>query len=173
MDQVKIGSFIRSLRKAKGLTQEQAAEQFHVSRRTVSRWETGSNLPDLDVLIEMSDYYGVELRELLDGERKDGNTDQETEETVLKVAAYSSEDKLNLTRQTHRVLLCGCFLAMLYLILHVLGKEGNLLGGLCVGFQFGLLLCAAIETSKYAAKIKEFRNRILKKNEKAPEGEGR
>lgn len=41
MDQVKIGSFIKELRKEKGLTQEQLAEQFQVSRRTISRWETG------------------------------------------------------------------------------------------------------------------------------------
>ena len=65
MDQIKIGSFMKELRKEKGLTQEQLAEQFDVSRRTVSRWETGSNLPNLDILIEMADYYGIELRELL------------------------------------------------------------------------------------------------------------
>ena len=47
MDQIKIGSFMKELRKEKGLTQEQLAEQFDVSRRTVSRWETGSNLPNI------------------------------------------------------------------------------------------------------------------------------
>lgn len=41
MNQVKIGGFIKQIRKEKGLTQEQFAEQFNVSRRTVSRWETG------------------------------------------------------------------------------------------------------------------------------------
>ena len=41
MDQKKIGSFLKELRKAKGLTQEQLAEQLNVSGRTVSRWETG------------------------------------------------------------------------------------------------------------------------------------
>ena len=43
MDQQKIGRFLKALRKEKGLTQEQLAEQFSVSSRTVSRWETGSN----------------------------------------------------------------------------------------------------------------------------------
>ena len=70
MDNAKVGQLILQLRKEKGLTQEQLAEQFDVSRRTVSRWETGSNLPNLDILIEMADYYGIELRELLDGERE-------------------------------------------------------------------------------------------------------
>ncbi len=41
MDQNKVGSFIKELRKVKNLTQEQLAEEFNVSRRTVSRWETG------------------------------------------------------------------------------------------------------------------------------------
>jgi DNA-binding XRE family transcriptional regulator len=42
MDQGRIGNFIKDLRKEKGLTQEQLAEQFAVSRRTVSRWETAA-----------------------------------------------------------------------------------------------------------------------------------
>ena len=61
MDQKKIGSFLKELRKEKGLTQEQLAELMYVSDRTVSRWETGSNLPSLDILIRISDYYNVEL----------------------------------------------------------------------------------------------------------------
>ena len=72
MDQKKIGSFLKELRKEKGLTQEQLAELVYVSDRTVSRWETGSNLPSLDILIRISDYYNVELSEILDGERKSG-----------------------------------------------------------------------------------------------------
>ena len=47
MDLVKIGKFIQELRKEKGLTQEQLAEQMGVARRTVSRWETGNNMPDI------------------------------------------------------------------------------------------------------------------------------
>ena len=70
MDQVKIGKFLQELRKEKGLTQEQLAEKMGVARRTVSRWETGNNMPDLDLLIELSDLYDVGLRELLDEGRK-------------------------------------------------------------------------------------------------------
>ena len=42
--QIKIGEFLKELRKEKGLTQEQLAEQFNVSRKSVSRWETGVSL---------------------------------------------------------------------------------------------------------------------------------
>ncbi|MBQ2688613.1 MAG: helix-turn-helix transcriptional regulator, partial [Solobacterium sp.] len=48
MDLMKIGKLLQDLRKERGLTQEQLAERTGVARRTVSRWETGSNMPDLD-----------------------------------------------------------------------------------------------------------------------------
>lgn len=44
MDQKKIGSFLKELRKENGITQEQFAENLNVSGRTVSRWETGGSL---------------------------------------------------------------------------------------------------------------------------------
>lgn len=50
MDQKKTGYFLKKLRKERGITQEQLAETFGVAGRTVSRWETGSNMPDLDIL---------------------------------------------------------------------------------------------------------------------------
>ena len=92
MDQQKTGEFLRSLRKEKGLTQEQLAEKFYVSSRTVSRWETGSNMHDLGVLIELADYYDVDIREIIDVERKNGDMDKETKDTLKAAAAYA-EDK--------------------------------------------------------------------------------
>lgn len=49
MNQQKTGQLLKELRKEKNLTQEQLAEQFHISSRSVSRWETGANLPDLSI----------------------------------------------------------------------------------------------------------------------------
>ena len=117
MNQIKIGNFIKELRKERGFTQEQLAEQFGVSRRTVSRWETGNNLPDLDVLIEMSDYFEVNLRELLDGERNVGKTENVLGETVLKVADYSNEEKRKLTKRMHRLFIAGFGAAVIYMAL--------------------------------------------------------
>ena len=54
MNQKKIGLLLKELRKERNLTQEQLAEHFNISSRSVSRWETGNNLPDLDILIELS-----------------------------------------------------------------------------------------------------------------------
>ena len=96
MDQVKIGEFLKQLRKEKGLTQEQLAEHFYVSGRTVSRWETGSNLPDISILVELADYYDVDIREIIDGERKSEIMNDETKDTLKKVAEYSTEEKKKL-----------------------------------------------------------------------------
>ena len=56
MNQKKTGEFLKHMRKEKGLTQEQLAERFYVSSRTVSRWETGSNMPDVNMLIRSEDF---------------------------------------------------------------------------------------------------------------------
>ena len=55
MDQQKIGAFLKELRKEKNITQEELAEKMLVSRRTVSRWETGTNMPDMDILMDISE----------------------------------------------------------------------------------------------------------------------
>ena len=96
MNQQKTGEFLKHLRKEKGMTQEQLAERFYVSSRTVSRWETGSNMPDLDVLIELADFYDVDIREIIDGERKSENMDNETKDTLKTVAKYVEEQNKKL-----------------------------------------------------------------------------
>lgn len=93
MDAKKIGTFLRELRKEKGLTQEQLAEVLHVSGRTVSRWETGANMPDLSVLIQIAEFYEVEVKEILDGERKGEIMDKELKETLSRVADYNTLEK--------------------------------------------------------------------------------
>lgn len=56
---------IARLRAAKGMSQSDLAEALGVSRQSVSKWETGASVPDLDRLIGMSDLFGVTLDELV------------------------------------------------------------------------------------------------------------
>ena len=81
MDQTKIGLFLKELRNERGLTQEQLAEKLNVSNRSVSRWETASTLPDISLMIELADYYEVDIKELLEGERKSEIMNKESKET--------------------------------------------------------------------------------------------
>ena len=117
MNQQKIGRFLKHLRKDKGLTQEQLAEHFYVSSRTVSRWETGSNMPDVEMLIELADFYDVDIREIIDGERKSENMDKETKDTLKKVAEYATEES-NKRKERLRVMLASstCLMLLSYLL---------------------------------------------------------
>ena len=117
MNQQKTGKFLRYLRKDKGLTQEQLAEHFCVSSRTVSRWETDSNMPDVDMLIELADFYDVDIREIIDGERKSENMDNETKDTLKKVAEYATEEN-NKRKERLRTMLAGstCLMLLSYLL---------------------------------------------------------
>lgn len=165
MDLQKIGSFLKELRKEKELTQEQLAETLNVSRRTVSRWETGSNMPDLDLLVEMADLYQVDLRELLDGERKKEPMDEELKETVLQVAEYSSEEKVRLNQRMHWLFVAGLTGFCVFLAVILLGRESTSpyeeIGSFGLGIAFGVMILGVIFTGRYAQKIQEFKHRLM------------
>ncbi len=93
MDQVKIGAFLKQLRNEKGLSQEKLAEVFGVSSRSVSRWENGRTMPDISIIIELADYYGIDIRELLNGERKSEDMNKDVKETLTMVADYTDKQK--------------------------------------------------------------------------------
>ena len=59
---------LQELRKQKGLTQEQLAEQLYVSRTAISKWESGRGIPNMESLKTISKFYDISLDELLSGE---------------------------------------------------------------------------------------------------------
>ena len=64
-------------------------------------------MPDMDILIDLSDLYAVDLRDILSGERKSERMNQELKETVLQVADYSNEEKARLLRRMHGLFIAG------------------------------------------------------------------
>lgn len=64
---------LKSEREKKGWSQAELAEKIHVSRQSVSKWETGKNYPTIEVIIDLSDLFGITIDELLrsDKELKD------------------------------------------------------------------------------------------------------
>lgn len=70
MEKKTIGSFIAALRRANGLTQRQLADKLCVSDKAVSRWERDEALPDLSLIPELADIFGVSADEILRGERQ-------------------------------------------------------------------------------------------------------
>lgn len=87
----------------------------------------GNNLPDLDILIEMADYCKVEFRELLDGERKKENAENELEETVLKVAEFSNEKKQIIIKRMNKLFIGGLIASIVFIILRIFNCSENFL----------------------------------------------
>jgi len=171
MDTKKIGKFLKELRNEKNMTQEQLAERMFVSGRTVSRWETGANLPDIAILLELSDFYDVDIKEILDGERKELQMEKEREETIMKVAEYNQEEKKRLMKRG-KVLFIFCFiLSLINLVIEVLNLKGegfwynlaDFVRGFNDGFVLVLLLIGILYTTNRLNKIKEIKQRILKR----------
>ncbi len=125
MDQVKIGSFLKELRKEKDLTQEKLAEQLSVSNRTVSRWETGSNMPDIGMLVELADFFGVSIPEIINGERKSENMNQETRETAVAMAEYSRKEVKNGKQKVIGILLSAFGLFIIISALMMFPNESS------------------------------------------------
>lgn len=167
MDLMKTGRFLQDLRKEKGLTQEQLAERLNVARRTVSRWETGFNAPDLDILIELADLYAVDLRELLNGERKSERMNEELKETVLQVADYSNEEKARLLRRMHWLFVAGLIGFIAFLLISALGLEQTApyeaIGSFGLGAAFGMIILGVLFTGRSSLRIREFKQRLLRR----------
>lgn len=65
----KISRNIKSFRNASGMTQEELAEKIHVTRQTVSSWETGRTQPDIDMLEVLADSLNAGIEELIYGKK--------------------------------------------------------------------------------------------------------
>ena len=158
MDQIKIGNFIRELRKEKSLTQEQLAEQFQVSRRTVSRWETGSNMPDLDILIELSEFFAVDLREILDGGRK-SDMNAEVKDTALKISEYAESINQRLKGRLFWMTIAAIAGMIVFVAIEASGLDtpGSIFERIAsagLGFVSGMLIVIALYLSGILGKIK-------------------
>ena len=164
IDQIKIGSFLRELRKEKELTQEQLAEKFGVSSRSVSRWENGNTMPELGILVELADYYEVDIKEIIDGERKSEIMKKEEKDTLRKVADYAEAEKKLVVKRRCIVtfvgtLVCALSIMVGYIVFPTLPEDSFLRSsGLWLGIGIiGVVLLWGIvirENRKYSKKDK-------------------
>ena len=58
-------TMLKSLRKERKMTQESLARVFHISQTSVSKYETGEAVPDLETAVKMADFFGVSLDEFV------------------------------------------------------------------------------------------------------------
>ena len=176
MNQQKMGEFLKQLRKEKGLTQEELAEKFYTSSRTVSRWETGKTPPDLNTLIELADFYNVDIREIIDGERKENNMDKETKETLQKVAEYAEEENKRLNKRLGDMLIASGLLLTLSALLSTSGIAESSIRNILTeefcdgmlsfshGFTLVTIFVYIMRGRGFAAKIRRWKRKLISKN---------
>lgn len=117
MDAVRTGSFISSLRKEGGLTQQQLAARLHVSDKAVSRWETGRGMPDIANLEGLATALDTSIAELLKGERiVEATAPQDVD--ALTTSSLSLA-RAALRRALPRTLAAGFFLGLAVVVLVV------------------------------------------------------
>lgn len=154
-----IGERLLELRKQKGLSQEEVADQVGVTRQTVSKWEVGESKPDFDKIIPLCDLFSITTEELLRGEKNEG------EQTLDKEEIY---DRRALKRKTAKVLSISIFLYFLSIIWIILASSFESMSDEFMVSIF-LLICA-IATSMIVyhfvsiPKEKEKNDKLEKQN---------
>lgn len=96
IDKEKFGAFVATLRKEKGYTQKEMAQRLLISDKAVSKWETGASIPDITLLIPLSNLLGITVTELLMCRRieKAEPLDAERIEDIVKqTITYSADEK--------------------------------------------------------------------------------
>ena len=77
---------LKTIRKAKGYTQEELAIKVNVVRQTVSKWEKGLSVPDADVLSHIAEVLEVSVSELLGADIKQEDSKNEVAEQLAKIS---------------------------------------------------------------------------------------
>ena len=143
MDQIKVGHFLAQLRKEHEWTQEQLAEKLSVTGKTVSRWENGNYMPDIDTFLALSKLYEVSICELISGERLSDEQLRERSDDIVVSSAHSEafqiRDKMKFWKKKwkrdHRstiillVLLAVIVYFAAFFLLDFLGQYKALAGG--------------------------------------------
>lgn len=115
MDQIKIGSFIASRRKEKGLTQVQLAEMLGITDRAISKWENGRAMPDSSIMLELCDILGITVNELLSGEMIMKNEyNEKLEQNLIEMVKEKEKSDKRLLRME---IIVGIPLTIIYFVL--------------------------------------------------------
>lgn len=130
MDLIKIGKFIATCRKEKGITQENLAEKLYVTDRAVSKWERGISLPDASKMLDLCRILGITVNELLNGEKiTKKDYDEKTNELLVELTKKEEiKNKRMLMDMWVLMITTLIFYIAIILISYYTLKEGKLFG---------------------------------------------
>ena len=160
MDQLKIGKFIAESRKQKKLTQMQLAEKLGITDKAVSKWERGVAMPDSSIMLELCDILGINVNELLSGEKIEMENNTQKREQLLLEMAKEIERKNKTVWSSMIVIMVVSMIALFsgILIAAFLIPEGVwqlvIIIAICVVFLIPCFYALKLEVSVGAYKCK-------------------
>jgi putative transcriptional regulator len=116
---------LKTLRKNKGLSQEELSIKLHVVRQTISKWESGLSVPDAEMLMTISEIFETPVSEIL------GESIEEKEKNDLKVISekleiineqLSMKQKQKRKRTINLLIIMDVCVILLFILLTVLGS---------------------------------------------------
>ena len=126
MEALKFGKLIAELRKQKGLTQKELADQLHVTDGAVSKWERGINFPDLALMQPLAAALGTTVIQLLELE---GATNQEVVSTMSVLSVQEKEGlRKELKQRAILNIIIGVILLACLVTASVLFRNHNIYG---------------------------------------------
>lgn len=122
-----IGKKLLSLRQEKGISQEALGRELNVSRQTVSKWESDLSLPDMKMMITISQFYEISITQLLDldDETEADSINKIYEQTSLVLENLQKENKKKIIRDWIIIIICTLCLCVALAILVKKGKIGR------------------------------------------------
>lgn len=167
MNQKKIGSFLKELRKEKGITQEEFAENLNVSGRTVSRWETGVNMPDISLLVDIAEFFNVSIPEIINGERKSEIMEKEVKEVAEAMSNYAAAEKSVILKRVKLISIIGLISLVIGLVMEAINYDSMIPIYECMketylGFGVGALATMVLYTTGILEKIKNRKSKQMK-----------
>ena len=165
MNQKKIGSFLKELRKEMGITQEEFAEKLDVSSRTISRWETGANMPDISLLVNIAEIFNVSIPEIINGERKSEIMEKEAKKVAEAMSDYATAEKAVLLKRVISII--GLVALIIGLIMESICYDSMIpiyesIKGICLGLGVGALVTMVLYTTGILEKIKNKKSKQIK-----------
>ncbi len=121
---MKFNEKLMSIRKMKGLSQEELGMELQVSRQTISKWETGQSYPDFQRLVMLSDYFDMTLDELVkDIDVQDVRDKNLTDEKVASIYL----DVENVKNKSKKIVKILCYAGLVMIVIVILGFIFHLL----------------------------------------------
>ena len=127
--------------------------------------QRGTNMPDISILINLTEFYNVSIPEIIDGERKSEKMNEEVKETVLKLSNYAETINQKIKIKLFWLTIAALLGMIAFLVIETLGLNTpdslyEYIASAGLGLDFGMLIVIAMYLSGVLGKIKARRMKL-------------